>query len=222
MANGLFVTATGTDVGKTYISALLVKALRRCGRNAGYYKPIISGAPAYAHSDAAYVNDTAGLNERKNMLLSYRYSLPAAPHLAARVEGNPPEKSRILRDWHRVCTAYDYVTAEGCGGILCPIRMDEQHSWYVTDLIGWLSLPSVIVVPAGLGAINAAALTAFYMTACRLPVKGYIVNEYTGTIIERDTIYQIEKLTSLPVWACVRRGDTELHLTEEELLSLYQ
>ena len=87
----------------------------------------------------------------------------------------------MLRAWQAVCAAYPYVTVEGCGGIVCPIRIDAAHRWYLTDLIRWLGLPSVIVSPAGLGSINAAALTAFYMKAQNLPVKGFIVNNYKDT-----------------------------------------
>lgn len=222
MAKGLFVTGTGTDVGKTYISALLVKAMRRHGLAAGYYKPVVSGAPSFDGSDAAYVSTAAGLEEDESMLTSYRYSMAAAPHLAAQAEGNPVEKTGILQAWRRICTAYDYITVEGCGGIICPLRADASHCWYAADLLRWLSIPSVIVVPAGLGAINAAALTAFYMTSSRLPVKGFIMNHYAGTALEKDNIRQIERITSLPVWACVGRGDGAIGLTADALLSLYQ
>lgn len=54
MSKGLYVVGTGTDVGKTYISALLLKALRRGGYDAGYYKAVVSGAPSFAESDAAF------------------------------------------------------------------------------------------------------------------------------------------------------------------------
>lgn len=188
MSKGLYVVGTGTDVGKTYISALLLKALRHGGYDAGYYKAVVSGAPSVAESDAAYVNDEAAVGEPQELLLSYRYAHACSPHLAARLEGNPVEKSEVLRAWQAVCAAYPYVTVEGCGGIICPIRIDDAHRWYLTDLIRWLGLPSVIVSPAGLGAINAAALTAFYMKAQGLPVKGFIVNNYGNTLMERDNV----------------------------------
>lgn len=221
MSRGLYVVGTGTDVGKTYISALLTKALRRGGYNAGYYKAVVSGAPSFADSDAAYVNDVSAIGEPAELLLSYRYVQACSPHLAARLEGSPVEKDKVLRAWQAVCASYPYVTVEGCGGIICPIRIDDTHRWYLTDLIRWLSIPSVIVSPAGLGAINAAALTAFYMKAQQLPVKGFIINNYSGTLIERDNLVQIQELTSLPILACVSPYQSDIRLPPEHLAALY-
>lgn len=66
MSKGLYVIGTGTDVGKTYISALLLKALRRGGYDTGYYKAVVSGAPSFAESDAAYVNAQLPSESRKS------------------------------------------------------------------------------------------------------------------------------------------------------------
>ena len=67
MTKGLFISATGTDVGKTYVTALLVKALRQAGYEAGYYKAALSGAVPDGQSlvpgDAQYVCQTAGIPE---------------------------------------------------------------------------------------------------------------------------------------------------------------
>ena len=64
MARGLFITATGTDIGKTYVTALIVKKLRSLGLNAGYYKAAVSGAESVSESDAGYVNRVAQIGER--------------------------------------------------------------------------------------------------------------------------------------------------------------
>ncbi|MGN0684289.1 MAG: ATP-dependent dethiobiotin synthetase BioD, partial [Oscillospiraceae bacterium] len=63
MSKGLFITATGTDIGKTYVTALIVKKLRDAGLNAGYYKAAISGAESVSESDAGYVNRIANIGE---------------------------------------------------------------------------------------------------------------------------------------------------------------
>lgn len=67
--------APGTDIGKTYVTALLVKiTLRQQGHDVGYYKAAISGAPTVADSDAGFVNKTAAIGEDPELLLSYLYS----------------------------------------------------------------------------------------------------------------------------------------------------
>lgn len=92
MSKGLFITGTGTDIGKTYVTALLIKTLRQHGYDVGYYKAAISGAPTVAASDAGYVNEIAGIGESPDLLLSYLYDHAVSPHLAARWEEKPIEK----------------------------------------------------------------------------------------------------------------------------------
>ena len=113
MSKGLFITGTDTDIGKTYVTALLVKTMRQNGYDTGYYKAAISGAPTVAASDAGFVNEFAGIHEPEDMLLSYLYQHAVSPHLAARLEGHPLEKDVILAAWKRVTEAYPYVTMEG-------------------------------------------------------------------------------------------------------------
>lgn len=210
MAKGVYIVGTGTDVGKTYVTALLIKTLRQEGYDAGYYKPAISGASSVAASDAGYVNQVAAIGEAETLLLSYRYDHAVSPHLAARWEGNPLEKDVILKAWHDVTTQYPYVVVEGSGGIICPLRDDERHSYFLEDVLQWFQIPALIVGPAGLGSINAVVLTAHYMQTKGLPVRGIMLNHYTDSPMERDNIKMIEKLTGLPVLATISAGDTSL------------
>ena len=76
MSKGIFVTATGTDIGKTYVTALIIKKLREYGINAGYYKAALSGAETIKESDAGYVNQTAKINQNQESLISYLYKSP--------------------------------------------------------------------------------------------------------------------------------------------------
>lgn len=112
MSKGLFITGTDTDIGKTYVTALLVKTMRQNGYDTGYYKAAISGAPTVAASDAGFVNEFAGIHEPEDMLLSYLYQHAVSPHLAARLEGHPLEKDVVLAAWKRVTETYPYVTME--------------------------------------------------------------------------------------------------------------
>lgn len=221
MTKGLFITATGTDIGKTYVTALIVKKLREAGLDAGYYKAALSGAEDVAHSDAGYVNKTARIGEPEDMLLSYLYKNAYSPHLAARLEGNPVDMETVRRDFARVCGRYDYVTVEGSGGIICPIRHDGGAVIYLEDIIRAFGLASVIVADAGLGTINAAVLTERYMKSRGLKTRGFILNHYGGTVMERDNIKMIEELTELPVLALVRDDAPELEMAPAALETLY-
>lgn len=134
MSKGLFITATGTDIGKTYVTALLVKKLREANFNAGYYKAALSGADNIAESDAGFVNRIANIHQDEQTLLSYLYKNAVSPHLAAKIEGNPVEKDTVISDYATVQKNYDYVTVEGSGGIICPIRYDDKAKYFLTDI----------------------------------------------------------------------------------------
>lgn len=222
MGKGIFITGTDTDIGKTYVTALLVKTLREAGYDVGYYKAAISGADSVAESDAGFVNRFAGIGESEDMLLSYLYKHAVSPHLAARMEGHPVEKEVILAGWARAAARYPYVTMEGSGGICCPIRHDEKAVYYLEDIVHWLHLPSLIVADAGLGTINHVVLTAFYMKARELPVKGVLLNNWKGGVMEEDNVKMIEEMTGLPVLAKIRRGDAVIDADPALLASLYE
>lgn len=226
MSRALFVTATGTDVGKTYVTALIVKRLRDAGINAGYYKAALSGAEErggkLVPGDADFVARASGMTEPPESLVSYVYKNPLSPHLAAQIEGNPPELDTIKRDFASALKKYDYLCVEGCGGIVCPIRWDERKIM-LEDIIKACGLSVIIVSPSGLGSINSAVLTVEHARAAGIEVRGIIMNGYDETqLMHRDNKYMIEQLTGVRVAACVKRDDTALDVPVEELCGLFK
>ncbi len=219
MGKGLFVT--GTDTGKTYIAALMVKKLYEAGYHAGYYKAALSGAASIEESDAGYVKRIAGISQPDDTLLSYLYESAVSPHLASRLEGNPVDMEKVKRDYLRVREEYDYVTVEGSGGIVCPIRWDEGQKILLEDIIKLLGLSAVIAADAGLGSINAAVLTAEYLKSRNIGIKGVILNRYHGGTMQEDNAEMIEKLTGVPVLAKVEEGGRELDIAPETLACCY-
>jgi len=216
MSKGYFVTATGTDVGKTFITALLVKKWRDSGIDAGYYKAALSGAELrdgkWVAGDADYVKRTANLSDTQEQLVSYVYKEAVSPHLAARKEGNPVELAKVKDDFDAARNRHEFVFAEGSGGIICPIRYDDQKIFLV-DVMKTLNLPLLIVTMAALGSINACVLTVEYARSRGLDVRGLIVNRYgsSGNLeMEDDNIRMMQDLTGLEILAKVKNGDTDL------------
>lgn len=216
MSKGYFVTATGTDVGKTFITALLVKKWRDSGIDAGYYKAALSGAELrdgkWVAGDADYVKRIANLSDTQEQLVSYVYKEAVSPHLAARKEGNPVELAKVKADFDAACARHEFIFAEGSGGIICPIRYDDQKVFLV-DIMRTLGLPLLIVTTAALGSINACVLTVEYARSRGLAIRGLIVNRYgsSGNLeMEDDNIRMMQDLTGLEVIAKVKDGDTDL------------
>lgn len=227
MGRALFVTGTGTDIGKTYVTGLIVKKLAEYGKNPGYYKAAMSGNErrgdgSLIPGDALFVQRAAGIAQPLEEMCPYVYENAWSPHLASRAEGNPVVMDVVKRGFQSACQKYDYVTVEGSGGILCPIRFDETKIW-LEDVVKELGLSSVIVADAGLGTINSVVLTAEYMKGKNLPVKGVIFNHFhPGDVMEEDNIFMCEDRAGLPTLAKVKDGDTELDIDIHVLAGLYE
>lgn len=227
MSKNLFVTGTGTDVGKTYVTALMMKALKENGKNAAYFKAAMSGNirgkdGRLIPGDALWVKDHSGITQPLNEMCPYVYEQAYSPHLASRLEGNPVELDVVLERFKVLCQTYDYVTMEGSGGILCPLRYDGKQLW-LEDLIRAAGLSCVIVADAGLGAINSVVLTAEYMREKKIPTKGILLNHYDpGNLLEEDNLKMCEAMTGLKVLACIKSGDSTLGMDADDLASLYE
>lgn len=227
MSKKIFITGTGTDVGKTYIAGLMVKKLQEGGKSAAYYKAAMSGNERGVDGnlipgDGLFVKTMAGISQPLAEMCPYVYETAVSPHLASRLEGNPVKMEVVREGFSRVCSRYDYVTMEGSGGILCPICYDEAKI-RLEDVIRELGLASIIVADAGLGTINSVVLTAEYMRGRKLPVKGIIFNHFhPGDVMEEDNLRMCEDMTGLPVLACVKDGQEELPVDLEVLTSLYE
>lgn len=227
MSKKLFITGTGTDVGKTYVTGLIVKKLKESGQNAAYYKAAMSeneyGADGkLIPGDALHVKNASGITQPLEEMCPYIYEAAVSPHLASRMEGNPVQMEVVKKGFEEVCARYDYVTMEGSGGILCPICFDEEKI-QLEDVIKELGLSSLIIADAGLGTINSVVLTVEYMRSRNLPIKGILFNHFhPGNVMEEDNLRMCEYMTGLKVLACIEDGSKELDMDVDLLASLYE
>ncbi len=166
MKRGLFVTGTDTGVGKTLVSALLVSALVRSGRRAGYFKPVQTGSESdrdevrrlVPHDDVLFPEPAAS------------FALPAAPFRAATAEGRSVDLAAIVRAWDALPDAAWVV--EGAGGLLVPLTATET----TRDFVRALGLPVLVVASTRLGTINATLLTLEALGRAGIPILGVVLN----------------------------------------------
>lgn len=231
MGKGIFITGTGTDIGKTYVAALLVKALKNCGYQVGYFKAAASGNSLNADGsikfiDGSTVKQIANLNQTEASMCPYLYEAAVSPHLAANIEGNPLEISTVNSAYAELASTYDYVIVEGAGGIICPLAVYENRNSTVvwqTDVIKNLNLACLIVADAGLGTINACGLTSYYMQFEKLECRGIIFNRYSAeNILHRDNYRRCRELTGLPILATVGEHQTDLKLTTATIDEMFR
>jgi len=153
-SRGLFVTGTDTDVGKTYVSALIAAELQAAGHRVGVYKPVASGCVAdgseLVSDDAVALWEAAGRTLTLDAVCPQRFAAPIAPHLSAIAEGKTLDADLArtgLATWTPHC---DIVIVEGAGGLMSPV--DEEE--YVADLAFDFGYPLVVVTKNVVGAIN--------------------------------------------------------------------
>lgn len=176
--SGIFVVGTDTEVGKTYLSAVLVGLLNRDGVGAGYLKPVGSGAEATpdgpASPDALFVAQRVPLVQPPQALCPVLAQAPLAPAEALAVEG------RRL-DWESLLTACqdrlaaaaeagEVVIVEGIGGLLVPLSQDRL----AIDLVTALDLPVIVAARPSLGTINHTLLTLAELRRRGRPAAGFV------------------------------------------------
>ncbi|HIT92680.1 MAG TPA: dethiobiotin synthase [Candidatus Stercorousia faecigallinarum] len=214
MTKAVFITATGTDVGKTYISALIVKKMRELGYNCGYFKPALSGAEIIdgkiIPGDCNYVLKQAGIDAPPENYVSYVFKTAVSPHLASEIENNPIKIEKIKSDFARIKKEFDYIVVEGAGGIVCPFNLGKEKLM-LPDAIKTLGLDIVIVASASLGTINSTVLTAEYAKNNGIKVRGIILNNYDeNDLMQKDNKIQVEALTGIKVIAAVKKGEKDI------------
>ena len=211
---GIFITATGTDVGKTYISALLVKLLREKGVNCGYFKPALSGISSDVVSDVQYVSEVSGGNFTLEDNVSYSFKEAVSPHFASFRAGEKISLDKIIKDYENLSNKYDFIVVEGAGGITCPFDLSAT-TLLLPDVIKALGLDVIVVADAGLGTINSTLLTCEYAKSKSINVKGIILNNFDcDNFMHQDNLEQVERLTGVKVVATVKSNATSLELDD--------
>lgn len=230
MAKRLFVVGTGTDVGKTFISGRIVKQLHEAGARVGYFKAAMSGNVRDGQGrlipgDAVSVKTASGIDQAIQSMCPYVYEAAVSPHLAAQLEGNPVSLEGVKRAFDVVDRAYDYVVIEGSGGIFCPLRFhasERRSALFLEDVIAMLKAPCILVADAGLGTINAVVLTASYMKARGMSLRGIVLNHFhPGDALEADNLRMCEYMTGYKVLTCVSADMTSLDMEADALMALF-
>jgi dethiobiotin synthetase len=152
---GVFVTGTGTEVGKTIVAAALARTLAASGASVAVFKPAVTGLEDPGEPDHALLRRAAGSGQADGEIAPYRYGPPASPHLAAALAGEAIDPDRLRSAAAAAAAAADELVCEGVGGLLVPLAT----GYTVRDLAVDLGLPLVIAASPGLGTINHTLLT---------------------------------------------------------------
>jgi dethiobiotin synthetase len=186
MPSEFFVTGTDTGVGKTLVTAALLRRLREAGVAVAGMKPVaagsIAGPEGPANADALLLQAESSVRHPYAVVNPWLFEPAIAPHLAAAEAGITIDTARIVAAHARLRVGAEVVLAEGAGGFLVPL--DAERSF--ADLPALLGMEVLLVVGLRLGCLNHALLTAEAVAARGLTLAGWIGNAIDPGFARRD------------------------------------
>ena len=191
MSRGIFVTGTDTGVGKTVITAGIVRWLRQQGIDAVPMKPVQTGAARQGRRlispDLEFCLAASGIKpdtDELKLMLPYAYEPACSPHLAGRLAGKYPEIPQIVKCADKLLKRHQAIVVEGAGGIMVPLN--ERQT--MLDLMAALNYPVVVVSRFGLGTINHTLLSVQALRAAGLNLLGVVFNRTEQPLSENRFI----------------------------------
>lgn len=193
---GLFITGTGTGVGKTIVSAALLAAMRTAGVPVRAHKPVVTGLdepPGEWPPDHELLATAAAMDPKE--VAPSRFGPAVSPHLAAALAGQPLNPAELIENARAAASESDTLIVEGVGGLLVPLAEDLS----VRDLAVELGLPLIVAAAPGLGTINHTLLTVEAGRAVGLNVAAVVLTPWPEAqsrmeLSNRETIARLGKV----------------------------
>ena len=200
--SAFFITGSGTEIGKTFVTAALIRELRRRGRPVAALKPVASGFdPAQAAaSDPGVLLAALGeplSAETLNRIAPWRFRAPLSPYMAAARENRAIDFAALIaHSRNAIAEAPSTLLIEGVGGVMVPL--DERHT--VLDWIAALRIPAILVGGSYLGAISHALTALDALRSRSLAIATLVVNETPRSSVALDeTAATITRFADVPV-----------------------
>ncbi|WP_228979124.1 dethiobiotin synthase [Streptomyces sp. DH12] len=200
----LVVSGTGTEIGKTVVTAAVAAAARAAGRTVAVLKPAQTGVAPGEPGDADEVVRLVGDGVTGRELA--RFPEPLAPETAARRAGMPPVRpAAVAEAAEELAARHDLVLVEGAGGLL--VRYDGEGAT-LADAARLLGAPVLVVAAAGLGTLNLAALTGEALRARGITQTGVVVGSWPEApgLAERCNLADLPTAAGAPLLGVVPRG----------------
>ena len=196
-AAGVFVTGTGTEVGKSVVAAAIARTAHAAARRVAVFKPAVSGLDEAGEADHHLLRRASGSGQSDEEIAPYRYGPAVSPHLAAEMAGEEIEPRRLLEAAGQAAEGADVLVCEGVGGFLVPLTRDHL----VRDLCAELGYPVVVVASPGLGTINHTLLTLEAVRGAGLEMGAVVMTPWPErpSRMELDNRATVERLGRVPV-----------------------
>lgn len=183
--DGIFVTGTDTECGKTIIAGGVARALLRRSFNVGVMKPVASSGDPHREpgaktkwisEDALHLRSAAATSDSLQLINPVCFKAALAPWPASLLEKKSINLNRVMMNYRELCRRHDFLVVEGAGGVMVPIK----RKFDMIDLIARMKLPAMVVANPGLGTINHTLLTVQALKQEGIPLAGVVINNYQG------------------------------------------
>ena|ERR1700733_6342936 len=207
-----FVTATGTDIGKTYVTSNVIRAARQVGLDFSAIKPVLSGYDEATASSSDSARLLAAMGKKVTLrniaaITPWRFAAPLSPDMAAAREARTIDFATLISFCEAASEASpDVLLIEGVGGVAVPL--DDTH--LVVDLISALRLPAILVAGTYLGTLSHTITAVEALVVRGIPVAAIVLNESEGAPVSLEEtaaalasrlphpIHQIPRNTAAP------------------------
>ena len=198
----LVVTGTGTEIGKTIVTAAIAALARAAGQSVAVVKAAQTGIEPGDESDVEVVTRLSGVEDTHELV---RYPAPLAPASAARLAGITPLPVAELAKRAIAITERDLLLIEGAGGLL--VRFDDSGAT-MADLAAAIDAEVLVVAPAGLGTLNATALTCRELERRSLICAGVVVGSWPAEpdIASRTNLGDLPDYAGAPLLGALPAG----------------
>lgn len=216
MSKGIFITGTDTGVGKTIVSAAIIRALVKKGIKVGAMKPMETGCTKTEDrgqrtedrllpSDGIFLREMAEMDDAIDLVTPLRFEHPLSPMAASDLEKKPVALHKVFSAYETLSKKYEFMVVEGAGGLLVPItriKGTRRKVYYMSDLIKDLKLPMIVVTRPVLGTINHTLLTINESIREEIKVVGIVINyscQAENTAAEKTNPDALRELCPAPI-----------------------
>jgi dethiobiotin synthetase len=194
----VFVTGTGTGVGKSVLAAAICAALAASGERVAAFKPVVTGLeedPGEWGHDHELLASVTNAGQAPDAVAPYRFGPALSPHLAAEQAGVEIDSTRLVAAARGAAATAGCIVVEGVGGLMVPLT----PSFTIRDLASDLALPLLIAARPGLGTINHSLLSIEAARAAGLGVAGVVMTPWTADpepieASNRDTVERLGRV----------------------------
>lgn len=206
----LFITATGTETGKTTVACGVARFLKNSGVNVGVMKPVASGGvwlndgnmKKLVSDDALKMRDAASSFDDLSLINPVCFEHPLAPYSASLLEKKNFSLGKVLRAYQKIRKSHSFCVVEGIGGVRVPLTRNFELS----DLIARMKIPALVVASAKLGTINSTLLTLEHLKRKGVNVLGLVLNFYDRrSIVDCSNLAFFERKI-IPVLAVINEN----------------